>query len=73
MKYLQAYPSLLPLVDYCPASDPVRFWLDGSTMLPQIIKAAQMEGEEVLVVMFKISRHYCHGLHKARLAHLKDY
>ena len=73
MNYLLSYPDLLPLMYECLAADPVQFWLDCSTM-PQVIRAVQEEekGGEILFVFFKISRNYCHGLHKARLALLKS-
>ena len=68
MAYLSSYPLLLPLVLDCLASDPVQFWLDCSTM-PAVIKAVQAAGEEfVLFVLFKLTRNYCNGLHKARLS-----
>ena len=61
----------LPLMYECLSADPVQFWLDCSTM-PQVIRAVQEEGRGILFVFFKISRNYCHGLHKARLALLKS-
>ena len=66
-RYLHDHP-LLPLVQECLSCDPVQFWLDCSTM-PSVIRASQtFKGVNVICVLMKISRNYCHGLHKARLS-----
>lgn len=66
LTFLQAYPLLLPLVLECLALDPVQFWLDCSTM-PGVISSVQEGNEEnVLFVLLKLTRNYCHDLHKAR-------
>ena len=71
LTFLQAYPLLLPLVLECLALDPVQFWLDCSTM-PEVISAVQADNEEnVLFVILKLTRNYCHGIHKARLSLLQ--
>ena len=45
----------------------VQYWLDCSTM-PAVISAVQAGDEEnMLFVLLKLTRNYCHGLHKARL------
>ena len=63
--FLQANPSLIPLVDMCVGMDKVQFLLDCSTMAP-VISAVQREGKCVMFKLFKLSRNYCHGLFKAR-------
>ena len=68
---LQANPELLPIVEECLALDAVQFWLDCSTM-PPVIAAVQVNGERVLWKLFKITRNYCHKLHKARMAILES-
>ena len=65
------YPDLLTLVCEYLAADPVQFWLDCSTM-PQMIRAVQEEGGQILFVLFKIAMNYCQGLHKAKLALLNS-
>ena len=68
---LTTRPDLLSLVTECLETDPVQFWLDCSTM-PQVILAVQQWGLRVLYVLFKLSRHYCHNLHKERILLLTD-
>ena len=68
---LQSNPELIPLVQECLAIDKVQFWLDCSTM-PPIIAAVQGVGECVLYSLFKITRNYCHKLHKARMSLLEN-
>ena len=63
---LQTEPDLASLVHSCLQDNPVQFWLDCSTM-PQVIAAVQADGESVLVKLFRISRNYCFGLHRARM------
>ena len=63
--FLKANPSLVNLVRQCLAISAVQFWLDCSTM-PPVISAVQREGECVMFGLFKLSRNYCHVLHKAR-------
>ena len=70
-KFLQANPSLVPLVDMCLDLDRVQFLLDCSTMAP-VISAVQREGEIVMFKLFKLSRNYCHGLYRARLNLLSE-
>ena len=71
LTFLQTYPLLLTLVQTVPGSGPLQFWLDCSTM-PAVISAVQAGDEEnVLFVLIKITRNYCHGLHKARLSLLQ--
>ena len=70
LSYLQDNPLLL-LVEQCLSLAPAQFWLDCSTM-PAIIMATQSFGEEnVLFVILKLTRNYCHGLHKASLSLIK--
>ena len=68
---LNADPGLANLVRQCLTISAVQFWLDCSTMAP-VITAVQLEGESVLFNLFKITRNYCHVLHKARQALLSD-
>jgi hypothetical protein len=68
---LQAHPYLLPLYNLCLTQDAVQFWLDCSTMAP-VIKAVQVDGDVILDTLFKITRNYCHGLHKARINMLSE-
>ena len=60
------FPFLLPVVSSCLSEDPAQFWVDASTM-PRIISEVQMRGDEVLTVIFKLTRNFCFGLHKRRL------
>ena len=69
--FLQANPSLVPLVNKCLDMDRVQFLLDCSTMAP-VISAVQREGEDVMFKLFKMSRNYCHGLYKARQNFLSE-
>ena len=64
--FLTANPDLLPLVNECLLSNPIQFWLDCSTM-PQVICAVQQGGQALLYPLFKISRNYCHTLHRERV------
>jgi hypothetical protein len=68
---LQVHPNLLPLYKCCLTEDAVQFWLDCSTMAP-VIKAVQVNGDVILDTFFKITRNYCHGLHKARVIMLSE-
>ena len=61
-----ANPDLLPLVTECLLSNPVQFWLDCSTM-PQVIEAVQHGSQALLYPLFKLTRNYCHTLHKERV------
>ena len=70
-RLIQANSILFPLYNFCLAQDPVQFMLDCSTM-PPVIAAVQVYGENVLSILFKITRNYCHGLHKARTAMLSE-
>ena len=64
--FLIANPDLLPLVTECLLSNPVQFWLDCSTM-PQVIEAVQHGSQALLYPLFKLTRNYCHTLHKERV------
>ena len=64
-----SFPILESLVYECIAADPVQFWLDCSSM-PSVISAVQVHGEDLLTELFKITRNYCHVLHKTRKAML---
>ena len=68
---IQAHPYLLPLYNLCLSQDACQFWLDCSTMAP-VIKAVQMYGEVIHDILFKITRNYCHGLHKSRVNMLTE-
>ena len=68
--YLEANPHLETLVNRCLEMDPVQFWIDCSTMSP-VISAVQLEGESLLVGLFKLTRNFCHGLYKARMCLLE--
>ena len=68
---IQAHPHLLPLYNLCLDQDATQFWLDCSTMAP-VIKAVQKYGDVILEIFFRITRNYCHGLHKARMDMLSD-
>ena len=65
--FLKTYPDLVPLVDECLGMDPVQFWVDCSTM-PPVITAVQVEGEGIMCALFKLTKNFCHSMHKARLA-----
>ena len=65
ISFLQANPHLAQLVQECLESDPIQFWLDPSTTAP-FISAVQSHGVGILSGLFKLTRNYCHGLHKAR-------
>ena len=69
--FLQTNPGLANLVRQCLAISAVQFWLDCSTMAP-VITAVQSEGECVVFSLFKLTRNYCHVLHKARQALLSE-
>ena len=69
--FLTSNPDLLPLVTECVMTDPVQFWVDCSTM-PQVIVAVQKCGQSQLYPLFKLTRHYCHALHKERMLLLKS-
>jgi hypothetical protein len=63
--FLQANPNLQEIVTKCLDMDPVQFWLDCSTMSP-VISAAQCDGDNLFLPIFKLTRNYCHRLHKQR-------
>ena len=69
--FLTAHPDLLPLVTECLLYNPVQFWLDCSTM-PQVIGAVQHGGQVLLYLLFKLTRNYCHTLHKERVRMLEQ-
>ena len=67
---LHPYPDLLLLVSACLELDQAQFWLDCSTM-PPVITAVQLWGEGPLFALLRITRNYCHVMHKARSALLQ--
>ena len=67
ISFLQANKHLSQLVDNCLVSDPVQFWLDCSTMA-QVIHAVQCYGDGLLLGLFKLTRNFCHVLHKGRVS-----
>ena len=69
--FLISNPDILPLVTECVMTDPVQFWLDCSTM-PQVRLTVQKCGQSALYLLFKLTRHYCHILHKERMSLLSD-
>ena len=69
--YLIRFPQLSPVIRSCLTLDPVQFWLDCSSMAP-VISAIQQYGEGVLQPLYRLSRNYCHVLHKARVSLLSD-
>ena len=58
-------PHLSSLVNMCLELNSVQFWLDCSVMAP-VITEVQVNGDQVLKSLFKITRNYCYGLFKAR-------
>ena len=66
ISFIQANPSLETLVSQCMEIDPTQFWIDCTTM-PPVIAATQADGEMVLIKLLKMTRNYCHVMHKARL------
>ena len=66
VQFFQRSSILETLVPLCIASDPVQFYLDCSTM-PAVISAVQAHGEALLASLLKLTRNYCHVLHKARI------
>ena len=69
--HIQAHPHLLPLYNLCLAENATQFWLDCSTMSP-VIQAVQVYGDVILDTFFRMTRNYCHGLHKARMKMLSE-
>ena len=63
--FLNDNQQLTDLIAECLSLDSVQFWLDCSTMSP-VISAVQKTGRNILYGLFKLSRNYCHTLHKAR-------
>ena len=66
VEFFQTTSILETLVPQCLTDDPVQFYLDCSTM-PAVISAAQEHGETLTASMMKLTRNYCHVLHKARI------
>ena len=56
----------MPLVTECLLSDPVQFWVDCST-LSAVMRAVQESGMNALSKLFKLTRNYCHSIHKKRV------
>ena len=71
LRHLQSNPYLEPIVNECLEMCAVQFWLDCSIM-PPVITAVQQFGEGLLFDIFKMTRNYCHGLHRARKALLEN-
>ena len=71
LRFLHDHPHLEDLVRQCMVMDEVQFWLDCSTMAP-VISAVQVEGEQLLENLFKLTRNYCHRLHVTRNKILSD-
>ena len=71
--FLSEKPDLFSLVRECVMLDPVQFWLDCSTM-SQVIVAVQKcdRSESVLYPLFKLTRNFCHTLHKERMNLLRE-
>ena len=69
--FLTSNPDILPLVTECVNADPVQFWVDCSTM-PLVIQTVQKYDQSVLYPLFKLTRNYCHILHKERILQLKN-
>ena len=69
--FFLSHPDLLPLVMECVLDDPVQFWVDCST-LPAVIRSVQKSGSSVLCKLFKLTRNYCHSVHKKRVMLLSD-
>ena len=64
--FLQVQPQLSQLVYECLDTNPVQFWLDPSTMA-NVISVTQRGDKSILAGLFKLTRTYCHVLHKARM------
>ena len=62
---IQGNSVLTAVVYQCLEEDPVQFWLDCSTV-PLVISSVQLHREGLLAALFKLTRNYCHGLHKER-------
>ena len=69
--FMVKVPQLSPVIKTCLTLDPVQFWLDCSCMAP-VIRAVQRYGEDVLHHPFRLTRNFCHALHKARMSLLSD-
>ena len=69
--HMVKYPVLSLVIKACLTQDPAQFWVDCSSM-PMVISAVQRHGQGVLVTLFKLTRNYCHVLHKARMALLTN-
>ena len=70
-KFFHDNPDLLLLATECLVSDPVQFWVDCSTM-PAVIRAVQESGMSVLTKLFKLTRNYCHTIHRRRVIILEQ-
>ena len=70
-KFFLNNPDLLLLATECLVSDPVQFWVDCSTM-PAVIRAVQESGMSVLPKLFKLTRNYCHTIHRRRVIILEQ-
>ena len=69
--FLKLNPDLAALIEHCLDLSPVQFLLDCSTMA-DVITATQLGGEGILFALFKFTRNWCHSLHKARMALIRD-
>ena len=63
--FLCANPHLEDLMNKCLMLDPIQFWIDCSTM-GEVISTTQSQDETILFGLLKLTRNYCHSLHKAR-------
>ena len=68
-KYCQKYPAIKPIIEtYCSPTHPLfcQFLLDCS-VLPDIIRARQVTGPDLMSHLFRVTRTWCYCIHKARL------
>ena len=69
--FLLEHPYLTSLVHECFSSNSCQFLIDCST-LPNVISATQTFGEDVLMLLFKITRNYCFIMHSSRNQQLQS-
>ena len=56
------------LFKYTNPNNPLFFqFLLDSSVIPEVINAVQLHGEQVLYLIFKVSRTWCYSLHRKRL------
>ena len=63
--YLKIHPEISDLVETCLMESPIQFWLDAS-VIPSVISASQIYGNQIMCKIFKLTRHYCYLLHSLR-------